>query len=317
MAAKVSRVLCLLAGYSILLQGAPQFAQAQWPVDESQQCDPTAQSSSECNAHTIVPYPSCICSDVPVQVSAPSAPLYTCAQEYNNGNCGQSFLKNTVVTIPEGYCQITCGTCNCTSTISQVLTQLQANMFLQAAEMSGMKAQFDLPGFTATIMAPSDAAFSTFLNGAPLSSMASDALLQLMELHVLPPVPVLYATWTTPFFGSNPTLATWLGPNLTAAKATTGPANFTVTSGSGPAANIIAADMEASRSHVNILDTVLTLPTNSVSVPLPAANSGPNGTGVAIETFNGTAYPVLLMGATLPVLPASAAPSMMSVQTAG
>ncbi len=52
--------------------------------------------------------------------------------------------------------------------------------------------------------------------------MASDALLQLMELHVLPPIPVLYATWTTPFFGSNPTLATWLGPNLTAAKATTG-----------------------------------------------------------------------------------------------
>jgi len=38
-------------------------------------------------------------------------------------------------------------------------------MFLQAAEMSGMKAQFDLPGFTATILAPSDAAFTTFLNG--------------------------------------------------------------------------------------------------------------------------------------------------------
>jgi len=71
------------------------------------------------------------------------------------------------------------------------------------------------------------------------------------------------------------------------------------------------------QSHVNILDTVLTLPANSVSVPLPAADSGPNGNGVAIETFNGTAYPVLLMGATLPVLPASAAPSMMSVQTAG
>ena len=60
------------------------------------------------------------------------------------------------------------------------------------------------------------------LAGAPLSSMANNALLQLMELHVLTPVPVLYATWTTPFFGSNPTLATWLGPNLTAAKATTG-----------------------------------------------------------------------------------------------
>ena len=70
--------------------------------DESQQCDSTAQSTSECNSHTIVPYPTCICSDVPVQVSDPSAPLFTCAQEYNNGNCGQSFLKDTVVTIPEG-----------------------------------------------------------------------------------------------------------------------------------------------------------------------------------------------------------------------
>lgn len=29
-----------------------------------------------------------------------------------------------------------------------------------------MKAQFDLPGFTATVLAPSDAAFTTALNGA-------------------------------------------------------------------------------------------------------------------------------------------------------
>ena len=72
--------------------------------DESQQCDSGAQSSSECNAHTIVPYPACICSDVQVQpdMNNPGAPLFTCAQEYNNGNCGQAFLKDTVDTIPEG-----------------------------------------------------------------------------------------------------------------------------------------------------------------------------------------------------------------------
>ena len=80
-----------------------------------------------------------------------------------------------------GYCQITCGTCNCTSTISQVLTQLQANMFMQAAEMSGMKAQFDLPGFTATILAPSDAAFTTFLNGT--ASQCVELLFQSFGLH--------------------------------------------------------------------------------------------------------------------------------------
>jgi len=70
------------------------------------------------------------------------------------------------------------------------------------------------------------------------------------------------------------------------------------------------------QSHVNMLDQVLTLPANAVSVPLPASGSGPNGNGVAIETFNSTAYPILLMGATLHILPASAAPSLMTMQTA-
>ena len=39
-------------------------------------------------------------------------------------------------------------------------------MFLRAAEQTGMKAQFDLPGFTATVLAPSDAAFAAYLNGS-------------------------------------------------------------------------------------------------------------------------------------------------------
>ncbi len=51
-------------------------------------------------------------------------------------------------------------------------------MFLQAAETSGMKAQFDLPGFTATILAPSDAAFAAFLNGDSFASTTQHAALQ-------------------------------------------------------------------------------------------------------------------------------------------
>ena len=50
-------------------------------------------------------------------------------------------------------------------TVSQVLQQLQANTFLQAAEMTGIKQQFDLPGFAATVLAPSDTAFAALLNG--------------------------------------------------------------------------------------------------------------------------------------------------------
>ena len=67
-----------------------------------QTCDTNKQSASECEGHLIVPPPSCICSDVPVQGSGPA---YSCAQEYNVGNCGQSFLKDAIVGIPEG---VTC-----------------------------------------------------------------------------------------------------------------------------------------------------------------------------------------------------------------
>ncbi len=69
-----------------------------------------------------------------------------------------------------GYCQLTCGRCNCAESVTQVLQKLQANTFLQAATMTGMKAQFDLPGFTATVLAPSDAAFATFLHGTVISA---------------------------------------------------------------------------------------------------------------------------------------------------
>ena len=41
--------------------------------------------------------------------------------------------------------------------------------------------------------------------------MSNDALLALLELHVLPPVPDLFTPWTTPFFATNPSLPTWLG----------------------------------------------------------------------------------------------------------
>ena len=45
--------------------------------------------------------------------------------------------------------------------------------------------------------------------------MTRDAILALLELHVLPPVPDLMAPWTTPFFVTNPSLPTWLGAGNT------------------------------------------------------------------------------------------------------
>ena len=40
--------------------------------------------------------------------------------------------------------------------------------------MVGLKQQFDLPGFAATVLAPSDGAFAVLLNGTPTLSVLSE-----------------------------------------------------------------------------------------------------------------------------------------------
>lgn len=113
-----------------------------------------------------------------------------------------------------------------------------------------------------------------------MSSLSNDSLLAILELHVLAPLPVLQAPWTVPFLAAAPSVLSWLGANLTAATANSASsgymaackcvamtsmasltyatphthscgccrsANVTVRSGSGPAANIVVADVPASK----------------------------------------------------------------------
>ena len=65
--------------------------------------------------------------------------------------------------------------------------------------------------------------------GAPLSSIPADQLLALLEMHIVVPVPVIDAVWTTPFFESGVTLDTLLS------------SGWGTLSGSTPAATIRAA----------------------------------------------------------------------------
>lgn len=64
-----------------------------------QACDSVKQDKQECGNHLIVKPPQCLCSDVPVQGGGTRT---TCAQQYNVGNCGQAFLKDSIEDIPEG-----------------------------------------------------------------------------------------------------------------------------------------------------------------------------------------------------------------------
>lgn len=62
-------------------------------------CDSGKQDDQECGDHLIVKPPDCLCSDVPAQ-GGPTRT--TCAEQYNVGNCGQAFLKDSIKDIPEG-----------------------------------------------------------------------------------------------------------------------------------------------------------------------------------------------------------------------
>ena len=58
-----------------------------------------------------------------------------------------------------GYCQISCGRCECCSTLSEVLGNSSLTHLAQAAEMAGFTAQLSQPGTMLTLLAPTDEAF--------------------------------------------------------------------------------------------------------------------------------------------------------------
>jgi hypothetical protein len=63
---------------------------------------------------------------------------------------------------PEAFCQISCGRCNCCLPPSEVASQLGGGHFLDAARRTGDNELIDMlthPGFAATILVPTAAAF--------------------------------------------------------------------------------------------------------------------------------------------------------------
>ena len=62
-----------------------------------------------------------------------------------------------------GYCQISCGRCDCCSTLVEVLGNNSLSFLAQAADIAGLSAQLSPPGTSLTLLAPTDAAFEAAL----------------------------------------------------------------------------------------------------------------------------------------------------------
>lgn len=101
----------------------------------------------------------------------------------------QSYLQELVY--DDGFCEISCGRCPCCSEPTTVLKQLGATRFLQALDVA-QPSLLDLlsqPGFTGTILVPTDAAWDAAL--AQHASLLQDpsVLQQILKFHILPPEP--------------------------------------------------------------------------------------------------------------------------------
>lgn len=64
----------------------------------------------------------------------------------------------TVDEVPEGYCQISCGRCDCCATVLEVLREQGFAALADAAVAVGLESILSNPGFETTMLAPSDTA---------------------------------------------------------------------------------------------------------------------------------------------------------------
>lgn len=104
-----------------------------------------------------------------------------------------------------GYCQITCGRCDCCPTLTEAATQAGLTEFVWAMNRSTSNVEsLSQPGLMATVMAPDDNAMRTLFGrlGELLSVLASCDRHSACVAHVLPAACCkMGQQWTAIFFG--------------------------------------------------------------------------------------------------------------------
>ncbi|GMH37117.1 hypothetical protein BSKO_04990 [Bryopsis sp. KO-2023] len=241
----------------------------------------------------------CTCSDVQPRVAHDGPPLEEgCIEQRSFGKCEADFMFNTIVELEAGYCQITCGRCDCCSTVEELALNLGLVELVTALQIAGMAEDFlTNPGWMTSILAPQEGTLSSWLEQkgwtwASVEAEASqrDEMERMLSLHVLPPVQPMDSVWTTPFFlegvvvpslsQDHPLVA---GRNPTTGQATlSGPVN-TVT--------VLEGDKEFCKGFIHIVDNLLVL-----EVPRPAQPI------TSTEAINKTQFPVIGTAASSPAV---------------
>lgn len=232
----------------------------------------------------------CQCSDADPKNDTTQEVEYSCFAQRIFGNCQQSWMFEANAELnPEGQCQISCSRCNCCKSPTEMLRELGATQFLNTIQTAGLAPLFDHPGFTATILVPSNAAMQAAASQLGPLTNNPGVLKEIVKFHILTLDPEYQALLTTPFFPGATLYTQYSGPEVLEADAFVVPADTTWRGGlagfkiNGPvnAATVVQSDILGCKAYFNVIDTVL-LPFNPATLGgAAAAASGGGDTVVA------------------------------------
>eukprot|EP01023_Acetabularia_acetabulum_P028814 TRINITY_DN2721_c0_g1_i1.p1 TRINITY_DN2721_c0_g1~~TRINITY_DN2721_c0_g1_i1.p1 ORF type:complete len:359 (+),score=75.26 TRINITY_DN2721_c0_g1_i1:156-1232(+) len=207
---------------------------------------------------------SCICTDVTPRVGYNKPPTFECFDQQMAGKCEESFMYDTIGELPEGYCQRTCGRCDCCQTLYSLLQENDLSEFLGALMQLGFENWLLNHGWDVTLLAPTNAAFLDGLADMGYSREQayadSDFLTTIMLYHILPREPYLRAIYTSDFMQDGDKINTYLNDfdtpdqvSITRDAADNIYVNSPVTR-----AVIQTVDVESCKGSIQVLDSLMT-----------------------------------------------------------
>eukprot|EP00210_Caulerpa_lentillifera_P006039 g5771.t1 len=132
---------------------------------------------------------------------------FVCFDQKAFGKCNEPYMLNTISELPEGYCQITCGRCDCCSTFTELAEANGLTEFVLAMEAAGLGDLLGNPGWMATLLIPTNQVLQDWRDSRGvawdelvLNKRLRAELMETMKMHVIVPLASINALWTRPFF---------------------------------------------------------------------------------------------------------------------
>ncbi|MEW5313723.1 MAG: hypothetical protein WDW38_005264 [Sanguina aurantia] len=211
---------------------------------------------------------NCGCTDVDPHDSFLSGHVgFQCFDQARFGACSQPFMQTAIREIDEGYCQISCGRCDCCKSMEKILKQQGLNMFAWALNFTEYGEYIAMPGFMATLLAPTDDAMNDMLGklgyenkeAVESDSNAKGIVGDIARYHILLPIAEIDSLWSAPFMRKNAVMLSAIRSGTRTVGSHTGDngGQHILLQGAKSNASILQTDIEACKGFIQVLDTAL------------------------------------------------------------